>query len=45
MMDDEALEALIALGYNVADANKALESVSSELSTAARVTQALKGTI
>lgn len=40
---DEALEALMALGYNLADASKALEGVSMELSTAERVTQALKG--
>ncbi|MEP7204873.1 MAG: Holliday junction branch migration protein RuvA [Candidatus Saccharibacteria bacterium] len=45
MMDDEALEALIALGYSLADASKALEHVPSDLSTAARVTQALKGTV
>ena len=43
LMDDEALEALIALGYSLADASKALAHVSGELSTAARVTQALKG--
>jgi len=42
-MDDEALEALIALGYSLADASKALENISDDLSTAARVTQALKG--
>lgn len=40
---DEALEALMALGYNLADATKALEGISTELSTADRVTQALKG--
>lgn len=40
---DEALEALMALGYNLNDATKALEGVSTELSTAERVTQALKG--
>ena len=39
---DEALEALIALGYNLADASKALEGVSTDLSTAERVTAALK---
>lgn len=39
---DEALEALMALGYNLADATKALEGVSTDLSTADRVTQALK---
>ena len=39
---DEALEALMALGYSLADATKALEGVPSDLSTADRVTQALK---
>lgn len=39
---DEALEALMALGYNLNDATRALEGVSNELSTAERVTQALK---
>ncbi len=39
---DEALEALMALGYNLQDASKALEGVSTDLSTADRVTQALK---
>jgi len=39
---DEALEALMALGYNLNDATKALEGISTELSTADRVTQALK---
>jgi holliday junction DNA helicase RuvA len=43
--NDEALEALMVLGYNLSDATKALEGVSTELSTAARVTQALKGNI
>lgn len=40
---DEAMEALMALGYTLADATKALEGVSTDLSTADRVTQALKG--
>lgn len=40
---DEALEALMALGYNLNDATRALEGVSTELSTADRVTQALRG--
>ncbi|QQG51030.1 MAG: Holliday junction branch migration protein RuvA [Candidatus Saccharibacteria bacterium] len=40
---DEALEALMALGYNLNDATRALEGISTELSTADRVTQALKG--
>lgn len=39
---DEALEALMALGYNLADATAALEGVSTDLSTGERVTQALK---
>ena len=41
--NDEALEALMALGYSLNDATKSLEGVSSELSTAERVTQALRG--
>lgn len=40
---DEALEALMALGYSLNDAIAALENVSADLPTAARVTQALKG--
>lgn len=41
-MSDEALEALMALGYTLADAAKALENVDTSLPTAARVTEALK---
>jgi len=40
---DEALEALMALGYNLNDATVALEGVPTDLSTADRVTQALRG--
>ena len=40
---DEALEALMALGYSLNDAMAALESVSADLPTAQRVTLALKG--
>lgn len=40
---DEALEALMALGYSLNDATRALEGVSTDLSTADRVTQALRG--
>lgn len=40
---DEALEALMALGYGLNDAMKALEGVSSDLSTSERVRAALKG--
>jgi Holliday junction DNA helicase RuvA len=39
---DEALEALMALGYTLNDATKALEGISTDLSTAERVTLALK---
>lgn len=40
---DEALEALIALGYTLSDATKALEGIDGSLSTSERVRQALKG--
>lgn len=40
---DEALEALIALGYSLQDATKALEHVDTKLSTSERVREALKG--
>lgn len=39
---DEALEALMALGYTLADATKALENVDTNLPTAQRVKMALK---
>jgi Holliday junction DNA helicase RuvA len=39
---DEALEALMALGYSLNDAMVALEAVSADLPTAQRVTLALK---
>ena len=39
---DEALEALMALGYTLADATKALEDVDINLPTSQRVTEALK---
>lgn len=39
---DEALEALIALGYTLNDATKALEGVDMKLSTSERVREALK---
>lgn len=41
-VSDEALEALMALGYSLADASKALEGVDATLPTAKRVTEALK---
>ncbi|MFY9228093.1 MAG: Holliday junction branch migration protein RuvA [Candidatus Microsaccharimonas sp.] len=40
---DEALEALMALGYTLNDAIVALENVPTDISTAERVTLALKG--
>lgn len=39
---DEALEALIALGYTLADATRALEGIDQKLPTAERVMNALK---
>jgi holliday junction DNA helicase RuvA len=42
MAKDEALEALMALGYSLGDATKALEGISTELPTSERVTQALR---
>ena len=41
--NDEALEALMALGYTLNDATRALEGIPMDLSTADRVTQALRG--
>ena len=41
--NDEALEALMALGYTLHDATIALEKIPKTLSTAERVTQALRG--
>lgn len=40
--NDEALEALMALGYTLTDGMKALEHVDPKLPTAQRVTEALK---
>ena len=39
---DEALEALMALGYTLADATKSLEGVDPKLSTSERVREALR---
>lgn len=41
--EDEALEALMALGYNLNDASELLKDIDAELSTAERVMLALKG--
>jgi len=40
---DEALEALIALGYTLSDATKALDGIDKALDTSTRVREALKG--
>lgn len=40
--NDEALEALVVLGYTLADATKALAHIDTSLPTAQRVTMALK---
>lgn len=40
---DEALQGLVALGYSVQDAAKALEKVDAKLPAADRIKQALKG--
>lgn len=40
--NDEALEALMALGYTLADATRALDGVDPKLSTSQRVREALK---
>ena len=42
LLKDEAVEALVALGYTAADAATALSSVDKELSTEDRIKQALK---
>lgn len=42
---DEATQALIALGYSDIDAQKALQSISSDLSTEDRVKLALRGSV
>jgi holliday junction DNA helicase RuvA len=43
VLKDEAAEALVALGFTAADAAKALQHISPDLPTEARVKQALKG--
>lgn len=43
IMGDEATEALMALGYSLSDAMTALEKVPTDISTAERLRQALKG--
>ena len=43
MLADEAVEALVALGYTPVDANKALRTIDPKLPTKTRGTHALKG--
>jgi Holliday junction DNA helicase RuvA len=43
LMKDEAVEALVALGYTTTDAAAALQKVDAELPTEDRIKQALKG--
>jgi len=43
LMKDEAVEALVALGYTAADAAQALQKVDPDLPTAERIKLALKG--
>lgn len=45
LVSDEALEALIALGFNLNDATKALEQIPRDLPTEERITLALKAGI
>lgn len=45
LASDEALEALIALGFNLNDATKALERIPGDLPTEERITLALKAGI
>lgn len=42
-LSDEAVQALVALGYSEVDAQRALENIDKELPTEQRITQALKG--
>jgi Holliday junction DNA helicase RuvA len=43
LMQDEAVEALVALGYTAPDAAAALKNIDPELPTEQRITRALKG--
>lgn len=43
LLKDEAVEALVALGYSPQDATKALQNIDPKLSTKERLTQALRG--
>jgi len=43
LMKDEAVQALVALGYTSSDASRALDKIDPNLSTEERIKQALKG--
>lgn len=43
LLQDEAVEALVSLGYSAQDAAKALQTIDPELPTAERIRQALSG--
>lgn len=43
LLQDEAVEALVALGYSAQDAAKAMQEIDATLPTEARIKQALKG--
>jgi Holliday junction DNA helicase RuvA len=45
LMKDEAIEALVALGFTPSDAASALQKVDTELPTEERIKQALKGSV
>jgi Holliday junction DNA helicase RuvA len=45
LMKDEAVEALVALGFTPSDAASALQKVDTELPTEERIKQALKGSV
>ena len=45
LLEDEAVQALVSLGYTAADAGRALDGVNPELPTAARIKLALKETV
>jgi len=44
LMKDEAIEALVALGYTASDAAQALQNIDQALPTEERIKQALRGT-
>ena len=45
LLQDEAVEALVSLGYTAQDASKALQKISPDLPTAERIKKALSGAV